>query len=189
MYRRAQCVSTSHCTVWSLFITRTRVGQDCTPLCPKTFRHPRVMSSSLPQLTLTTSTSSLSPTSPIFQSSSSAHPSLFVVSRSIFTLRQFTAELRFHGSPISHRLLGQKVEPDWNLEVEHQDQSNTRQNYGRWLSKFNHWRYGRIWKIGVKSRAQQSVTDTLRLRFSRKHCWRRPRRRTITWDAGFTAVY
>ena len=32
----------------------------------KRFRHPRVMSRSLPHLTLTTSTSSLSPTSPIF---------------------------------------------------------------------------------------------------------------------------
>ena len=27
MYRCAQCVSTSHCTVWSLFITRTHVAQ------------------------------------------------------------------------------------------------------------------------------------------------------------------
>ena len=37
---------------------------------------PRVMSRSLPHLTLTTSTSSLSLTSPILQSSSSTHPSL-----------------------------------------------------------------------------------------------------------------
>ena len=37
---------------------------------------PRVMSRSLPHLTLTTSTSSFSPTSPILQSSSSTHPSL-----------------------------------------------------------------------------------------------------------------
>ena len=43
---------------------------------PKTFCHPRVMSRSLPHLTLTTSTSSLSRTSPILQSSSSTHPSL-----------------------------------------------------------------------------------------------------------------
>ena len=43
---------------------------------PKTFCYPRVMSRSLPHLTLTTSTSSLSPTSPILQSSSSTHPSL-----------------------------------------------------------------------------------------------------------------
>ena len=76
MYRCAQCVSTSNCTVCSLFITRTRVAQDCERLCPKTFSHPRVMSHSLPHLTLTTSTSSLSPTSPVTQSSSSAHPSL-----------------------------------------------------------------------------------------------------------------
>ena len=43
---------------------------------PKTFCHPRVMSRSLPHLTLTTSTSSLSRTSPILQSSSSTRPSL-----------------------------------------------------------------------------------------------------------------
>ena len=43
------------------------------------------MSRSLPHLTLTTSTSSLSPTSPIFQSSSSTHPSL--LSHDPYTLR------------------------------------------------------------------------------------------------------
>ena len=37
--------------------------------------HPRVMSRSLPHLTLTTSTSSLSPTSPIFPTPSPSHPS------------------------------------------------------------------------------------------------------------------
>ena len=42
----------------------------------KTFCHPRVMSRSLPHLTLTTSTSSLSPTSPILQSFSPTHTSL-----------------------------------------------------------------------------------------------------------------
>ena len=78
MYRCAQCVSTSHCTVQSLFITRTCVAQSSSVrICvPKTFCHPRVMSRSLPHLTVTTSTSSLSPTSPILQSSSSTHPSL-----------------------------------------------------------------------------------------------------------------
>ena len=43
---------------------------------PKTFCHRGVMSRSLPRLTLTTSTSSLSPTYPILQSFSSTHPSL-----------------------------------------------------------------------------------------------------------------
>ena len=37
--------------------------KDCTSLCPKNNCHPRVMSHSLPHLTLTTSTSSLSPIS------------------------------------------------------------------------------------------------------------------------------
>ena len=51
----------------------TRVAQDCTSVCPKTIFHPRGMSHSLPHLTLTTSTSSLSPTSPIFPTLSPTH--------------------------------------------------------------------------------------------------------------------
>ena len=50
----------------SHFITRTRVAQDLRIahlLCPSNTCHPRVMSHSLPHLTLTTSTSSLSPIS------------------------------------------------------------------------------------------------------------------------------
>ena len=79
MYRCAQCVSTSHCTVWSLVITRTRVDQELNGSSlglPKIVCHPRVMSRSLPHLTLTTNTSSLSPTSPILQSFSPSHSSL-----------------------------------------------------------------------------------------------------------------
>ena len=102
-----------------------------------------------PHLTLTTSTSSLSPSSPILQSSSSTHPKL-VVPRSIYTLRRFTAELRFLGSPISHKLWAQKnrarQEP-WSWT----STSNTRQNYWRWLSKSKHWRYRWMWKKCVKS--------------------------------------
>ena len=69
---------------------------------PKRVCHPRVMSRSLPHLTLTTSTSSLSPTSPIFQSFSPSHPSPFGA-RSIYTLRWSTAEWRIHWGPICHR--------------------------------------------------------------------------------------
>ena len=52
-----------------------RTAQGCTQWCLKSSCHQRVMSHSLPHLTLTTSTSSLSPTSPIFQSSSPSRPS------------------------------------------------------------------------------------------------------------------
>ena len=56
----------------SCIITRTRVAQGpngsrIARLCER-FRHPRVMPRSLPHLTLTTNTNSLSPTSPILQS-------------------------------------------------------------------------------------------------------------------------
>ena len=56
--------------------------KDCTSLCPKNNWHPRVMSHSLPHLTLTTSTSSFSPlssTSPIFPtvSPSQTSPKMF----------------------------------------------------------------------------------------------------------------
>ena len=79
MYRCAQCVTTSHCTVGSLFITRTRVAQGPNGSSlgvPKIVCHPRVMSRSLPHLTPTTSTCSLSPTSPIFPTFSPPHSSL-----------------------------------------------------------------------------------------------------------------
>ena len=81
MYRCAQCISTSNCTIGSLFITRTRVTQGRTAqalVCPEIVCHPRVMSRSLQHLTLTTRTSSFSPTSPIWQSSSSTHSSLLM---------------------------------------------------------------------------------------------------------------
>ena len=72
------------------------------------FCHPRVMSLSLPHLTLTTSTSSLSPTSPFFPStrfgtrSHNTHKTFGT--RSIFSLRSSTAEWRINTNPISHRL-------------------------------------------------------------------------------------
>ena len=79
-------------------------AQDCTSLCPYNKCHPRVMSPSLPHLTLTTSTSSLSPissTSPIFPTVSPAHKTYD--SRPRFTLRCSTAEWRINTNPISHR--------------------------------------------------------------------------------------
>ena len=63
--------------------------------------HPRVTSRSLPHLTLTISTSSLSPflsTSPIFPTVSPTH------TRSTVLVRCYTAEWRFNTNPISHTL-------------------------------------------------------------------------------------
>ena len=70
-------------------------------LCLKTFCHPRVMSHSLPHLTLTTSTSSLSPTSPILRSFSFTLSSLLSHDPASCTLRRFRAEWRILGNPIS----------------------------------------------------------------------------------------
>ena len=56
-YRVAQHITFQH-AAWLKI-------KDCTSLCPSNTGHPRVMSHSLPHLTLTTSTSSLSPISSI----------------------------------------------------------------------------------------------------------------------------
>ena len=60
------------CTGWSHFFTRTRVAPELEGSGLHIF-HPRVMSRSLPHLTLTTSTSSLSLSSPIFPTVSPTH--------------------------------------------------------------------------------------------------------------------
>ena len=80
-------------------------AQDCTSLCPCNNCHPRVMSHSLPHLTLTTSTSSLSSNS----STSPILPDGLIFAnkpydrRPIYPLRYSTAEWRINTNPISHR--------------------------------------------------------------------------------------
>ena len=66
MFVHVQVVRTDLAQMHS-HITRTRVAQAQQGV-PKLVRHPRVMSRPLPHSTLTSCTSSLSPTSPIFQS-------------------------------------------------------------------------------------------------------------------------
>ena len=73
MYRCAQCVSTHTLHSLITFHHANMRGSSRRFCVPKTFCHPRVMSRSLPHLTLTTSTSSLSPTSPILQPSPPTH--------------------------------------------------------------------------------------------------------------------
>ena len=73
----AHSVSARHTAQSDHFSSREHARSSSLRTCvPKAFCHPRVMSRSLPHLTLTASTSSLSPTSPILQSSSFTHPSL-----------------------------------------------------------------------------------------------------------------
>ena len=83
------------------------------------------MSRSLPHLTLTTSTSSLSPTSPILQSSSSEHPSLLSHDPHIHCDDSRrgcgSSDLQSRKSYEPRR-----IELDRNLEVEHQDQTRDR---------------------------------------------------------------
>ena len=92
---------------------------------PQTFCHPRVMSRSLPHLTLTTTTSSLSLTSPILQWSSSTHPSLL----SHGPLVHCDDSRRSCGSSDLQSPTGyepKRIELDRNLEVKHQDQTRER---------------------------------------------------------------
>ena len=76
-------------------------AQDCTSLCLWNNCHPRVMSHSLPHLTLTPSISSLSPISSsiIFPTVSPTHT--IYGPRPTFTLRCSTAEWRINTNPIS----------------------------------------------------------------------------------------
>ena len=99
----AHSVSTHHIAQSDHFSSREHAWLKNTSLgVAETFCHPRVMSLTLPHLTLTTSTSSLTY---LFNFtvilSDTPKP---VDSRSRYTLRRFTAELWFHGSPMSHRL-------------------------------------------------------------------------------------
>ena len=93
MYRT--CTVCQHITLHSLIIFHHANTRGSSLGVPETFCHPRVMSHSL-HLTLTTSTSSLSLTSPILQSSS--HTLKRIDARSKKTLRRFTAEWRILGN-------------------------------------------------------------------------------------------
>ena len=78
MNRCAQCATTrteqiDHISSREHAWLKSWKAQDCTSLCPKKNCHRRVMSHSLSHLTLTTSTSSLLFTSPIFPTISPTH--------------------------------------------------------------------------------------------------------------------
>ena len=98
-----------------------------------------------------------------------SHTVLSFGTRSIFTLRRFTAEWRIHWSPISHRLWAQtdSVQRHWALKnwawQESWDRSTSHpgKNCGRWLSKSCHWRSGRIWTSWCRD-AIHSIKDALR---------------------------
>ena len=82
---------------------------------PQNSCHPHVMSRSLPHLTLTTSTSSLTYLT-YLSDVLSLTPESFAA-RSVFTLRRFTAEWRINTNPISHRLYEPKVIEPEDLEL------------------------------------------------------------------------
>ena len=91
LFQRSKCV-VFDLTKFSDVRLLIFVSKDC---C-----HPRVMSLSLPHLTLTTSTSSLSRTTPIFPTFSLTCKSFG--GRSIFTVRRSTAEWQINTHRICH---------------------------------------------------------------------------------------
>ena len=119
MYRCAQCVSTSHCTVWSLSITRTRVAQVLRICMPTSSTLVPCRTWHWPQAHV------LSLTSPISQSSSPTHPSLLSHDPSVHC-DDSRRSCSSSDLPISHTLWAQRIELDRNLEVEHQDQTRDR---------------------------------------------------------------
>ena len=125
MYRCAQCVRT-HAAQNDHFSSRGLAWFKIASLgVPKTFCHPRAMSRSLPHLTLTTSTSSLSHTSPILQSLSPTHSSLLTHDPCIHC----DDSRRSDGSsdlpsPTSNK--PKRMELDRNLQIEHQDLTRER---------------------------------------------------------------
>ena len=147
--------------------------------------HPRVMSRRLPHLTLTTSTSSLSTTSPIIPSSSPTLPDLLTHDPYLpcEDSRRSGGTKKFP-SPAGYE--PKRTEHDRNLEVGHQDLSIMGDDYQNPpitedVDEFE--------KTGVKSLSciqsqMHSDYDSVE-----KHCRLGPRRWTIAKNAGFTAVY
>ena len=162
-----------HCTAWSHVITRTRVAQertaqDWTHWCLKnsllSTRHVSFLAA--PD---TDHQHKFSLTCLIYLPVVLSLTVLSFGFRSIKTLRRFTAEWRIHCNPMSHRLWAQSdpVQRPWTKKnwawQESWDRSisNPGKNYGRWLSKFYHWRCGRIW-ISCCRDALRPIKDTLR---------------------------
>ena len=132
------------------------------------------MSHVLPHLPQNTSARSLSPTSPVFRPYS---PSLscLVSAHSGLECETLRDPRRSGGYTKSASPTG--YEPkltqsgDFGPRQEYRDRSvpNTRKNSGRWLAKSFHRRYGGDWKFWCRH-ALRPIKETLRLRFSRKHC-------------------
>ena len=101
MCRCAECVTTHMLNRMITFHHANTRGPRLHIFVSQNSCHAHVMSRSLPHLTQTTSTSSLSPTSLIFPTFSPSHPSP-LAHDSYFTLRRSTAERRINTTPISH---------------------------------------------------------------------------------------
>ena len=156
MCRCAQCVSTytaqydissrEHAWLKSAQLRIARSGVS------KTVCHPRVMSRSLPHKTLTTSTSSLSPASSVFQPFSPSQSFPLVLDPYIPCDDSWrSGGSTENPSPTGHEpkvIQSNDLEPG-RIELERNLGSDLHQTqeriYGRWLSKSCHWRYARIW--------------------------------------------
>ena len=150
--------------------------------------HRRVMSRSLPHLTLTTSTRSLSPTSTIFPTFSPSHPSPLAHDpclhcgdpRQSDGSTQIPSLTNYESKGIEHEVL----EPR-RIELDMTDPNQTQESIMR---SFFYWRYGWIWKNWCGD-VLRPVTDAFRLWLSGKHCGLGSGRWRITKNAGSIAVY
>ena len=132
---------------------------------PKTFCHPRVMSRSLPHLTLHQHKFSLTYLS--YLTVILSYTPKPVVSRSIYILRRFTAELWFLGSPISTGYEPKRI--DRNLKVEHQDQTRDRMMGDDCQSPITQ-DMDEFGKVCVKSLSYNQSLIHPAYDFGRKHC-------------------
>ena len=191
MCRCAQCVSTytaqydhissrEHAWLKSAQLRIARSG------VLKTVCHPRVMSRSLPRLTLTTSTSSLSPASSVFPPFSPSQSCPIQIYPA--TIHGGVADPLKIPSPTGHEpkvIQSNDLEPG-RTELDRNLGSDLHQTleriYERWLSKSCHWRYGRIWTSWCRD-ALHPIKDTLRLLKTRIL------KMENYENAGFTTVY
>ena len=158
------------CTAWSHVITRTRVAQELQGSGSHIFvsqnnSHPRVMSRSMPHLTLTTSTSSLPFTSSIFPTTSpthtrpSVHDEYFPCdgprqggrSTQIPSLTSYEPKL-IEPEDLEPR----RIELDRNLGT---DPCQIQERFMRDNYQTYRWRYGGIWKSWFRYVQSQMHSD------------------------------
>ena len=161
MYRWAQCVSTSHCTVWALFHHANTRGsgltaQDCKPWCASK------------QFVIHVSCLALSDTWHWPQAQVLSQPLQSYLHLLLhFQTRWRTIHIypaKIHGGVVEPRnshlpqVMNWARQESWSWT----SRSITRKNYGRWLSVSNHWRYELIRGNWCKTAVLHPITYTLR---------------------------